>query len=281
VGFGHFADRSGNSNHKDWSYDGGGLAFGVDYDLRKDVLLSALLGTSRAGLDFDGDGDGSLTTFEMGFAATWRHGGTHVRGALEYGHGWHTTHRQIEFQGFSRLALSDHDSDRVTVLLEAGHAFVKMPFEVEPIASLEYTYLHEDSTSESNAGVAALDIGSRSNVLFATNTGIRAAMTLVKHHYAGAYLEWADGVWRPEVRASYRHVWNDYDRALSSRLSGAPGATPDFRTRSQDAEYGADLGARIGFQPHGSRNTIEVGYDAFFGDDTTVHRASLRFKMPF
>jgi uncharacterized protein with beta-barrel porin domain len=281
VGFGGGAKRSGSSDYSDWSYGGGGLAFGVDHDLRKDVLLSALVGTSRVGLDFDGDGDGSLTTFEMGLAGTWRHGGTHIRGVLEYGHGWHTTHRQVDIQGFSRLALSDHDSDRVTVLVEAGHAFVKMPFEVEPLASLEYTYLHEDSTSESNAGVAGLDIGSRSNALFATNTGVRASMTLVKYHYAGAYLEWADGVWRPELRASYRHVWNDYERALSSRLSGAPNGTPDFRTRTEDAEYGADLGGRVTFQPHGSRNTIEVGYDAFFGDSTTVHSAMLRFKVPF
>jgi subtilase-type serine protease len=280
TGFGRYADRDGAPNFRNWSYYGGGLAFGVDHDLSPDVLLSAMLGSSRLGLDFDGDGDGSLTTFEMGLAGAWRRGDTHVRGVIEYGHGWHETHRQVDFEGFSRLALSDHESNRVTALLEAGHTFVMMPFEIEPIASLEYTYLHEESTKESNAGVVDLDLGSRSNSVIATRSGFRAAMTLVKYAYAGALLEWADGVWRPEIRASWRQVWNDYDRNVSARLDGAPARTPEFRTRSQDAQYGADLGARIGFQPFGTANTIDLSYGAFIGDRTAVHTLMARFRMP-
>ena len=281
TGFGRYADHDGRSNAKDWSYVGGGLAFGVDHDLTPDVLLSAMLGTSRVGLDFDGEGDGSLTTFEMGVAGAWRHGNTHVRGVVEYGHGWHETHRQVDFQGFSRLALSDYESNRVTALVEASHTFVMMPFELEPIASVEYTYLLEESTKESNAGVVDLDVDSRSNVLVATRTGIRAGMTLVKYRHAGLLLEWADGVWRPEIEASWRQVLNDYDRALSSRLDGAPAGTPKFRTRTRDTEYGGDLAARVSFQPHGTRNTIDLSYEAFLGNRTTVHSLTARFRIPF
>jgi uncharacterized protein with beta-barrel porin domain len=281
TGFGRYADRSGDSNHRDWSYAGGGLALGADWRGGSGVVLSGLLGTSRVGLDFDGDGDGSFTSFELGLGAGWEYQGTYVRGALGYGHGWHTTHRQVDVPGFSRLALSDHDSDRVTALLEAGHEFVFTPFEVEPLVSLEYTYLHEQSISESNAGVVDLEIDSRSNALFATHAGLRAGMALVKYAYAGPWLEWADGVWRPELEAAWRQVWNDYDRAFSSRLAGAPSGTPRFRTAAQDARYGADLGARVSFQPYGTSNTFELGYEAFVGDGTTVHTAIARVRIPF
>ena len=42
-------------------------------------------------------------------------------------------------------------------------------------------------------------------------------MTLVKYAWAGALLEWADGVWRPQIHASWRQVWTDYDREAVAR----------------------------------------------------------------
>ena len=281
AGFGRYARRDGTSGHVDWSYGGGGLAFGADQSLRDDLLLSGMVGTSRTALDYDGDGDASLTTFDAGVGLAWRRHETHVRGVVEYGHGWSQSRRSIDVPGFSRLARASYGSDRVTALVEAGHAFVWRPFEVEPIVTAEYTWLREDSFRESDAGVAGLRVDSRDNALFATNAGVRAGMTLVKWYYAGPWLEWADGVWRPQIDASWRQVWNDYDRAFSSRLRGAPPGTPSFRTTSQDAEYGADLGARVSFQPQGTRNTVELGYEAFVGNGTMVHSLTMRFRMPF
>lgn len=279
--FGAYTTRSGTTDFADWSYGGGGIAFGVDHDLSESVLLSAMLGTSRMALAFDGNGDGSVTTADVGLAGAWHRGGTHVRAVLEYGHGWHETRRHVEIPGFERLAVSEHESERVTALVEAGHAFVLAPFEIEPLAAVEYTFLKQDSLSEGGAGVVGLDLDSRSSSLVATHTGFRAGMTLVKWSYAGPWLEWADGVWRPEITGSWRQVWSGYDREANARLRGAPAGTPDFRTRTQDAQWGADVGARVSFQPHESRKTIELGYEAFVGDGTVSHAAMLRFRMPF
>ncbi len=281
AGFGRYARRDGTSDHVDWSYGGGGLAFGADQRVGDDLLVSGMLGTSRLALDYDGDGDASLTSFEAGLGATWRIRGTRLRGVVEYGHGWHQSRRRVDFPGVSRLARASYDSNRVTGLVEVSHRFVWAPFELEPVVSAEYTWLREEAFRETSAGVVGLDVASRENALFATNAGVRAGMTLVKWYYAGAWLEWADGVWRPEIAASWRQVWNDYDRALSSRLEGAPPGTPSFRTEAQDAEYGADLAASVSFQPQGSRNTIELGYEGFIGDRTMVHSVVARFRMPF
>lgn len=279
-GFGQYSERDADSDYNDWHYGGGGLAGGVDHDLGEQVQLSAMVGTSRMALGFDDEGDGSLTTFEAGLGAAWHRDGTHVRGAIEYGHGWHRTRRQVDIPGFERLALSDHDSDRVTTLFEAGHTFVFGGFEIEPRASVDYTYLNEESARETNAGVVELDIDRRENSLVGTNAGFRAGMTLVKWYYAGDWLEWADGVWRPEISASWRQVWNDYDRDMKSSLSGAPGGTPELRTEAEDARIGADLGARVSFQPHGTRNTIELGYEAFVGERSISHGVMARIKIP-
>jgi uncharacterized protein with beta-barrel porin domain len=279
-GFGLATTRKGDDDFVDWSYGGGGMAFGVDRDLGESLLLSAMLGTSRMALDFDGTGDGSVTTLDLGFGGSWRRDGIHLRGVIEYGHGWNETRRHIEVPDFQRLALSDHGSNRVTALLEAGHTFELTPFEIEPLLAVEYAFLHEESISESNAGVVGLDIDSRSNAWVAIQPGFRAGMTLVKRSYAGTWLEWADGVWRSEITGSWKQFFGDYNRSLSAKLTGAPDDTPQFRTRAQDAQWGADLGARVSFQPHGSRTSIEVGYEAFVGDGSLSHTAMLRVRMP-
>ena len=279
-GFGLYTIRNGDDDFADWSYGGGGMAFGIDHNLGESLLLSAMVGTSRMALDFDGAGDGSLTTFDLGLGGAWHHDGTHVRGVVEYGRGWHRTRRHIGIPGFQRLALSDHQSDRLTSRLEAGHTFVFTPFEIGPLAAVEYSVLSESSFSERNAGVVALDVDSRSSSLLTTRAGLRAGLTLVKQAYAGKWLEWADGVWRPEFTGSWTQVWNGYDRALLARLSGAPAGTPEFRTRTRDARWGAELGAHVSFQPHGSRHSIEAGYEVFVGDGTVSQAVMLRLRMP-
>lgn len=280
-GFGRYTIRRGNDDFEDWSYGGGGIAFGVDHDLAKNVLLTAMLGTSRMALDFDGEGDASITTFDLGLGGAWRHGQTHVRGVVEYGHGWHRTRRHIQIPEFERMTRADHTSNRVTGLLEAGHAFLFQPFSIEPMASVEYTFLHEEAISESHAGVIGLDVDARSNALLALRTGFRAGATLVKWSYTSAWLEWADGIWRPEITATWVQLFGDYNRTLTARLGGAPADTPDFRTRAQDAQWGADLGARVSFQPRGSRNSVELGYQVFLGDGNLSQAVLLRFRMPF
>ena len=279
-GFGRYTTRNGNRNTADWRYGGGGMAFGIDRNLSENLLLSAMFGTSRMALDFDGNGDGSITTFDLGVGGAWHRNGTHVRGVVEYGHGWHETRRHVDVPGFARLALSDHGSDRFTGRLGAEHTFMFGPFEFGPVAGIEYSVLREASISESNAGVVGLDVDSHSSSLMTTQAGLRAGLTLVKQAWAGRWLEWADGVWRPEFTSSWAQVWSGNNRALEARLRGAPAGSPAFRTRTRDSHGGAVLGAHVSFQPHDSRNSIEAGYQVFIGDGRLSQTALLRFRMP-
>lgn len=281
TGFGRYAKRDGRPGFTDWTYGGGGLAVGGDYRLGDAFLVSGMLGSSRMALGFDGNGDGSMTTLDFGGAVAWQQDGAHVRGVFEYGHGWHDTRRQVDYPGFYQLNTSDHDSDRITLAVEGGYEFRFGAIDVEPIASLEYSWLREDSTSESKKNVTALSIGSRENVLVTGDAGVRVGATIVKYGYFGDLLEWADGVWRPEVTVRWRQVFNDYDRASSARLRAAPAGTPRFRSKSEDAQYGGEFGAGVSFQPHGTRNTVHLGYDAFVGDRTQVHTLMGTVRIPF
>jgi len=105
-------------------------------------------------------------------------------------------------------------------------------------------------------------------------------LTLIKYGYWGDWLEWTDGVWRPEISARWRQVFSDYNRDFDARLRSAPAGTPKFNVNAYDAQYGAKVGARVSFQPNGTRNTIEIGYDAFVGDDSLSHAVIARFRIP-
>ena len=94
-------------------------------------------------------------------------------------------------------------------------------------------------------------------------------------------LEWADGVWRPEIRGGWRQVLNDYDRASSARFREAPDGTPKFHSKSEDAQYGAELALGLSFQPQGKRSTVHVGYEAFVGNRTLVHSLKASLMIPF
>lgn len=281
TGFGLVAERDGRPGFADWTYGGGGLAFGADRELGDAFSISGMVGGSRTALDFDDRGDASMTTVDLGGALAWHHEGTRVRGVFEYGHGWHETRRRAPYASSSPVNTSEHDSDRITLLVEGGHEFQFGPIDVEPIAGFEYTYLNEGEANESTSSVTALAVSSRENVLIAGEIGLRVGTTLDKHGYLGDLLEWADGVWRPEFSARWRQVFSDYDRASSARLRAAPAGTPSFRTTSEDAQFGAELAAGVSFQPHGTRNTVHLGYESFVGNRTLVHTIKGTFRIPF
>jgi len=274
-GFGLFSDH--DASEEDWSHAGGGVAFGADQRVPGDFILSGLVGTSRSVLDLEHGGDGSYTSLDIGAGIAWQRDPWHVRGTLVYAHGWHETYRQIDSPLFAQPDGS-HESDGVTLLADGGYTFVLSPFELEPIVGLEYSHLAQGSIDESGGGVVDLEVDSRSDDLFATNAGIRAGAMLVGRGDLGA---WSSGLWRSEVRASWRQVWTGHDREFDAQLAGAPGGTPSFQVETQDAQYGAILGGGISFQPEGSHTTIGIDYDAFVGEDTLAHTVLATLRVPF
>ena len=276
---GQYAKRDGGWDYVSYDRLGAGLAVGADKRLSERWTVSASLAASRIGTDLDELGNTTLTTFDFGLAASLLFGPAHVRAVASYGHGWHTTRRDLDF--LSSRATGDHDSNRFGMLVEAGYEFELGPVRIEPLVEVDYAYIGETAVVEEGAGPAALRVDVRSNSQVGTAAGLRISGSYYKYGYLGSYLEWLDGVITPEVSALWRRVWTGADRDVAAYMVGAPAEAGEFEVFADDASAGLEIGARIRFQPQWSRNTVELGYEVFVGNDTTVHNLGAQVRIPF
>ena len=278
--FGLFAKRDGKSGHIDFDHSGGGLLLGADYPLGDHFLVYGFLGGGYTGVDIDGVGDGSLFSATLGAGGRWSLGGSRIDGLLGYARGWHEQKRDIDFPGISQTAKADYGSNLFMALVKAGHTFRFGSLDLEPLATVEYGYLMEDGFGESGAGDIDLDVDKRSNSVLSTTAGARLAYTLFKWEYLGDYLEWADGVWTPELTARWRGNWIGRERDLDARMVGAPAGVSGFTVGGQDAEQGLQVGAGVAFQPLRLRMSIRADYDGFYGDGSMIHRIGASIRIP-
>jgi hypothetical protein len=76
-------------------------------------------------------------------------------------------------------------------------------------------------------------------------------------------------------------VWTGADRDVEAHMAGAPAGSGEFTVFADDASAGLEIAARVRFQPQWTRNTVELGYDVFVGNDLTVHNLGATVRIPF
>ena len=103
-------------------------------------------------------------------------------------------------------AKADHDSDRITGVIEGAYPFTWRYMNLEPLASVRYTAVYNGSISESGAAGVDLHLNSRSDSLLSSRLGLRFYTTLFKYEHITPWLEWADGIWTSELNASWRRI---------------------------------------------------------------------------
>jgi outer membrane autotransporter protein len=281
--WGEFAEREGTNAHIDYETLGGDLALGADRRVGERWLLTGYLGTGGSEIEVGAIGEAQLYSAEVGAAAAFALDGFSARGAAAYGHGWHHTRRDIRVGSIMRSARSDHASDRVTAELETGYAFdlgTSYGWFLEPLASLDGTWIGQESLDEQGAASLDLSVDSRSDFVLSSMLGLRVGSEFVKAGYNVDWLEWANGVWRPEITAGWREIWTGRERDLDARLSGAPAGVGSFTVSGDDEERGAQVGARVLFQPAGTRIQAGLDFDGFFGDGTDNYFVGLELRVP-
>jgi outer membrane autotransporter protein len=282
--FGLFAKRNGKSGHIDFDHAGGGLLLGADHPLGQHFLVYGFLGGGYTSVDVDAVGDGNLISATLGAGGRWSLGGTRVDGLVGYARGWHEQERRIDFgEGItqvSRTAKADYGSNLIMAFVKAGHTFRFGSLDLEPLATLEYGYLMEESFRESGAGDLDLELDKRSNSVLSTTLGARLAYTLFKWEYLGEFLEWADGIWTPELSARWRGNWIGMERDLDARMLGAPVGVSDFTVSGREAKQGVQVGAGVAFQPLRLLMSFRLDYDGFYGDGSMIHRIGASIRVP-
>ena len=284
-GFMPWAKVIGNFGQNSLSFDRGydsiavGALVGVDYKWNENLWISGSMGYGTIEIDHDGGADSSFKSVDLGIAVGTVRGPLSVRGSFSYSHGFHDIDRDVDFRA-ARLE-GQYDSDRISLALGAGYRFKVGPIVIEPNASIDYSHVEEEAVKEKGDAEIALDLEARQTDIVSGTAGLRFSANILKYRYVGELLEWADGLWMPSVTAQWRQAFVGFDRNFSARMQGAPSGAGSFKSKASDASGGVEVGAHLGFQPMESANTIEFGYDGFFGGDVTNHSANVSVRIPF
>ena len=264
-------------------YDGASRGVAAGFDWRPDRRLTATgyVGLGSADFDVDPVGDGQVQSFEIGAAVQARLGGARARASFGYGRGNHKQDRRLRLGTINVATRGEFDSNRLQGLAELGWLFELGGLQLEPRAELDFAWIQEDPFSEDDVGGIELDVAQRTNTLFSTEFGGRLRYRHFQNPYSDTVVPYSQGTWTPEVSAAWRSTWAGADRSIDAQLTGAAPGTGSFSTDAEDSQQGADLGARLTFQPHGSGGSFSIGYDGFFGDKSTDHRFGADVEVYF
>ena len=173
--------------------------------------------------------------------------------------------RRITFGSLYEKADADYDGSSITGYLEAGLASIEVEeFWLQPMASLQYTYLDSESFTEKGAPGLNLNAVSESTNSIMTNLGLRVYRSFSMDGEADLI---------PELRVRWAHEFGDRDREVRAYFDDA--ASSQFTV--DGAEVGRDaaiIGA--GWTVVGEDNvSLNLNYDATVNEDLVSHAITL------
>ena len=228
-GYGLFGKLEGDSNSADLDYTIGGFSLGVDYLIAKRVLVGAAAGYAYSTLDFNGlPGDETSNTGQGGLYAGYITDWLRLGLSGRFGYSAMKTTRDIDFMG--RQADGDFAGWDAGARAEAAVDLVKLGgVEIQPLASLGYTHIEQDSFDESGANSLNLQVDQQT---------IDSAESAIGARIHGL-IQLEEKLWfHPELTAVWQHELGDRDRELDARIGGTPGAVYTVRGAKPAADAG-------------------------------------------
>lgn len=234
-GFGQWSDQHGEEGYTGYSFSPWGMAIGYDRTFNDALTLglSAAYADSHLTLD-DNRGSGDITTYSGAAYGGWAKNNFHFEGVLSYGYNDYVNHRNLEIGSITRRATSSHNGQAFGSSVSGGFIWQLKSWALEPFASLQYTYLDEDSFEESGAGSVDLSVADRQTQALVSELGLRLAHVWKQANFTLI----------PELSVAWRHDFDIDDRDLVSSFAGSPGVT--FTLPGQDvAKDGLVTGAGV------------------------------------
>jgi len=273
-------ENDGSGRRIDFDYKGGGLALGADYRLREGLAVGVALGASATRTEIDARGDGVLSSVDLGLRGEARRGPFGVRAAFDYGHGWHTSERDLRVGTLFRQGDADFESHRIGLRGEASYEQRLGVLRLQPLIGVDFTWLQQGAIDESGAADLSLRVAERTDSLVAGTVGLRVTGHVVRYSFLPGVYEWGDGVWTPELAVRYRRTFSDADRSVEAAFAGAPDGAGTFVSEAEGQENEVDLGLALHYQPTAGM-TLSARYDLLVGDIALDHVVGVDLRIPF
>jgi CSLREA domain-containing protein len=270
-GYGIFGDVDGDSGQTDVDYEVYGTSLGIDFRPSESWIFGAAGGYARIDANFDGrNGEAKADTGRGALYAAYAHDLFYLGASAGGGYGDFETKRKINFGTINRRAKADFDGWDVSAHGEVGITALSLGgVHIDPIASLDYTRLKQDSFEETGAG--SLDLDTKSEIVNSLVSGVGARI----HGTFSTEREWR---MTPELRVAWTHEFEDKDRQVRTAFSGA---STGGSFSVEGAELSRDsLVAGAGYVVSGPQGlNLYAGYDFRWNPDGLEHGVGIGLQF--
>lgn len=283
------SDRDTTAREAGFEADDYGVTAGVDYSFADEVLIGAAFGYKDSDADIDRNG-GKLETDSMSYFAYWSlYPDEHwfVDGMVGYTDNDHDQERNIIYSipalvgggttSVNNTALSNTDSDEVSVSLAAGRNFNYGSWVISPLARFEYADVDIDGFTERMSQTAAAGGGLALDI----DSQHFDSMTLTAGATVSSEWQTAFGKIYPQATAEYVHEFkNDNDPSTGRFVNDSSRTTIVLLTDSPDRNY-FNLGAGL-IASFADNVTGFVRYQALLGyEDLDVQAVEIGIRANF
>ena len=212
--------------------------------------------------------DGDADIYQGALYGGWVGERFYMGGLARYAYTDFETKRSIVFSGISRRTRADYDGNEVGGFLETGYvALAPAGIQIEPTASIHYTWLDREKFTESGAGSLNLSVDSETWHSLVASFGVRVHRSFV--------METASNLrFVPELWGRFGHEFGDRDRELEARLAGSRYSVDGARVARGGAQY------RAGWSITGSNDlSARFFYEGGVNEDIVVHSVTMGFLM--
>lgn len=277
-GYGVFGGVDGDANSADTDWTTGGVSAGFDARLGEHGILGLAAGYAYLDVNVDARRfDGEANVFQGGLYGSFVSERFFFGALGRYAFSDFQHRRRLRFGDVDHGIKASYDGHEAGVYAEGGVvAFDPAGIQIEPMASLNYTWLERDGFAESGSSPGHsmnLDVASQSWNSVLGAVGLRL-------HRRFRIGEAAPLLFIPEIWARYAHQFGDRDRPLDAAISGAVSGGAFRLTGATAARDGVLVG--VGWSMNrGDDLSFLVHYDLGWNPDLLNHAIALGLLFRF
>ncbi|MGD9638162.1 MAG: autotransporter domain-containing protein [Alphaproteobacteria bacterium] len=247
-----------------------GFAVGGDQEVSDGLILGLAFSYGRS--DITGDGDTQyngtdINSYGLNLYGSKNMGSWNLDGSLGYAYHDYSSNRVVNAVGISQNLEGSYGGNQYSASLGANMPKKVGEFVLTPWGKLDYSYLNQDSYSETG-GTAALNVDSRKTDSLRTGLGVNI----------NNKIESEMGTFTPELRLGWNHEFGDEKTDVTARYATGGAA---FKTEGVSLPRdSATIGLGVDFV-NKSNWTLSANYDAEIKEDYDSHTGRLQVRYDF
>lgn len=272
--FGGHASQNERDGVDGYSANYGGMLFGIDRAINDAWRAGGVVSYSNAAVSNSGSTSGNTTRVQsvglIGYASytapAWY---TNLMAGVVQQR--YATNRLINITGFSGNADGNFSGTQYVAKAEFGYPLAVGSVTVTPLASLMYSYLHQNAYTESGGNGAALAVGSTHATSVKSELGVK-----FERAYSSSY-----GSIVPDLKLAWRHEYDNTRVLSTASFAGDPTGETSFTSLGARAVSDTAVVSAGVTLMRASNLSITARYEAEIGSGYLSQAGSIRLRQLF